>query len=106
MRSLSRWNKEAIGKLAGSKMTRCLIDVLFQRELAAKKLPAPLATQPTRPITNAAVIGAGVMGSGIGYSLACKSTRVLITDVAVEPLAKGFGNIQEAAAWQREEAMP
>jgi len=87
--------QEAIGKLAGSKMTRRLIDVFFERELATKKLPASLATQPVRPTTNAAVIGSGVMGSGIGYSLACKGAKVLITDVAVEPLTKGFGNIQK-----------
>lgn len=85
----------AIRKLAISETTKRLIEVFFQREAASKKLPPTLSTQPVRKITNAAVIGAGVMGSGIGYTLASKGTRVLITDVAVEALAKGHGSIHK-----------
>ncbi len=85
----------AIAKLAGSEMNRKLIGAFFQKEQASRKLPGNFASQPTRKITNATVIGAGVMGSGIGYAMATKGTRVLITDVSVDALAKGFGNLQK-----------
>lgn len=90
--------QKAIRQLAGSAMTRRLIEVFFEREQAAKKLPTVLAKQPARKIANAAVIGAGVMGSGIGYTLASRGSKVLITDVSVEALAKGYGNIQKLLA--------
>jgi 3-hydroxyacyl-CoA dehydrogenase/enoyl-CoA hydratase/3-hydroxybutyryl-CoA epimerase len=79
--------------LMSSGYTRRMIDVFFMREAASKKLPAYLAKVPTQAINNVAVIGAGVMGSGIAYALACKGPRVLVSDTTPELVARGFGRI-------------
>ncbi|MGH8024927.1 MAG: 3-hydroxyacyl-CoA dehydrogenase NAD-binding domain-containing protein, partial [Limisphaerales bacterium] len=69
---------------------RNLIGVFFLQE-RAKKLPAP--AKDARPISAAAVIGAGVMGSGIAQWLSARRLRVMLRDVNVEQVARGMSNI-------------
>ncbi len=86
--------QEAITTLAGSTMTRSFIGTFLRKESASHKLPAALANVTARPVVNAAVIGAGVMGSGIAYALATKGVRVILTDATPELVARGLSRIE------------
>ncbi len=85
----------AIRKLADSGMTKSLIETFLRKENASKKLPAPYIHVKPRSITHVAVIGAGVMGSGIAYALACKGTRVLLCDTSPDFIARGVDRINQ-----------
>lgn len=86
--------QEAIRQLAQAPATRRFIQLFFRKEAASKKLPASLATVPARAMTNATVIGAGVMGAGIAYALASKGSRVLLCDSSTDALAKGVTRVR------------
>lgn len=74
--------------------TRNLIQLFFAREGARKRRPAG----PTAEIQRVAVIGAGVMGSGIAYWLASRGLPVLLTDVDDKALAAASQRIKNSFA--------
>lgn len=86
--------QEAITTLATSSMSRSCIDAFLRKESATHKLPAALAKVTARPVVNAAVIGAGVMGSGIACALATKGVNVILTDANPELVAHGLSRIE------------
>lgn len=71
---------------------RNLIRLFFARETAKKRR---VSGNP-RKITSVAVIGAGVMGSGIAYWLAARKFPVLLTDVNAQALAAGEQRLRTA----------
>jgi 3-hydroxyacyl-CoA dehydrogenase/enoyl-CoA hydratase/3-hydroxybutyryl-CoA epimerase len=77
--------KEAILRLADTEVSKNLIRVFFLQD-RAKHLPAPRAGT----VRKAAVIGAGVMGSGIAQWLAARGMDVLLRDVETGQLARGL----------------
>ncbi|WP_050027744.1 FAD-dependent oxidoreductase [Verrucomicrobium sp. BvORR034] len=85
--------QETLRRLTESGGARRFIDVFLRKEAASKKLPQLFQGIEAPPITRAAVIGAGVMGSGIAYTLASRGTRVLLKDMSNAALAKGAGRI-------------
>lgn len=87
--------QEAIRTLARTASTRRFIQLFFRKEGASKKLPASVADAPVRAVGNAAVIGAGVMGSGIAYAIAGKGPRVLLCDSTTDALAAGVGRVKK-----------
>lgn len=87
--------QEAIRKLARTPATRKFIQLFFRKEGATKKLPARVANATTQPVNHAAVIGAGVMGSGIAYAIASRGPRVLLCDSTCEALASGVGRLRK-----------
>ena len=87
--------QQAIRELTATDMTRRFIDAFLRKEAASKKLPKACAGATPRPVSNVAVIGSGVMGSGIAYTIAGKGTRVLMTDTRPDFLARGVGRIQK-----------
>lgn len=87
--------QEAIRGLARTPATRRFIQLFFRKEGASKKLPASMADAPVRTVANAAVIGAGVMGSGIAYAIATKGPRVLLCDSTTDALAAGVGRARK-----------
>jgi 3-hydroxyacyl-CoA dehydrogenase/enoyl-CoA hydratase/3-hydroxybutyryl-CoA epimerase len=87
--------QQAIRELTATDMTRRFIGVFLRKEAASKKLPKACVGATPRPVSNVAVIGSGVMGSGIAYTIAGKGTRVLMTDTKPEFLARGVGRIQK-----------
>ncbi|MCE9518971.1 MAG: enoyl-CoA hydratase/isomerase family protein, partial [Verrucomicrobia bacterium] len=90
--------QEAITTLADSSMSRSFIGAFLRKESASHKLPATLANVAARPVVNAAVIGAGVMGSGIAYALATKGVRVTLADSTPDLVALGLGRIESFLA--------
>ena len=107
-----RHEQDAIRDLAPLPETRQLIKLYFLTEQSKKRTVTTdcirdTKTQETKnasapsqtPISDVAVIGAGVMGAGIAYWLATKGHRVLLQDINHDALAKGLGHIdQELAA--------
>ena len=66
----------------------------FFAEREAAKLPDIPASVKPRPLTNAAVVGAGTMGGGIAMSFADYGYDVKIMDATKEALARGMERIK------------
>ncbi|SKB03429.1 3-hydroxyacyl-CoA dehydrogenase / enoyl-CoA hydratase / 3-hydroxybutyryl-CoA epimerase [Prosthecobacter debontii] len=84
--------RHAILDLALTPQTEHLIDLFFRKEEASKK---PYPRGVAMPIHEVAVIGAGVMGSGIAHWAASRGNHVLMQDIHPLALAKGLGRIQD-----------
>jgi 3-hydroxyacyl-CoA dehydrogenase/enoyl-CoA hydratase/3-hydroxybutyryl-CoA epimerase len=77
--------KEVILRLADTEVSKNLIRVFFLQD-RAKHRPAPKAES----LRKTAVIGSGVMGSGIAQWFASRGTDVLLRDVDAGQLAQGL----------------
>lgn len=83
--------RHAILDLALTPETEHLIDLFFRHEEASKKTyPRGVAL----PVHDVAVIGAGVMGSGIAHWIASRNNHVLVQDISIESLAAGLSRVQ------------
>lgn len=82
----------AVVDLAGSEQARNLVNVFFLQE-RAKKFRVTETSQPAK-LRKTAVIGAGVMGSGIAHWLASKGCEVVLRDINAEAVGRGMGNIE------------
>jgi 3-hydroxyacyl-CoA dehydrogenase / enoyl-CoA hydratase / 3-hydroxybutyryl-CoA epimerase len=82
--------RDAIVRLAGLPQTANLIRLFFLQERAKKHRHTD--SQP-REIRRAAVIGAGLMGSGIAYWLSTCGIQTVLQDISTEALAKGMESI-------------
>jgi 3-hydroxyacyl-CoA dehydrogenase/enoyl-CoA hydratase/3-hydroxybutyryl-CoA epimerase len=80
--------KEMILALANTAVSRNLIRVFFLQD-RAKRRPTPKA----HTVTKTAVIGSGVMGSGIAQWLAARGLNVLVRDLDANQLAQGLKRI-------------
>jgi 3-hydroxyacyl-CoA dehydrogenase/enoyl-CoA hydratase/3-hydroxybutyryl-CoA epimerase len=89
--SLER-EREAIAELIVSNSTRQLLNIFFLQE-KAKKFSVPEAPKDLRPIARAAVIGAGIMGSGITQWLSARGLPVIMRDIDAERVAAGMAKI-------------
>ena len=76
---------------------------LIRNFFLAEKYKRGSSKQVPEKITHAAVIGAGVMGSGIAQWLSSRGVSVILRDVGTEELTRGFANIEKiyAAAVKR-----
>jgi 3-hydroxyacyl-CoA dehydrogenase/enoyl-CoA hydratase/3-hydroxybutyryl-CoA epimerase len=81
---------EAILRLAKRPETTQLIRLFFLRERAKKH--RYVEAEP-RAVERTAVIGAGVMGSGIAYWLSTRGLPVILRDVSPAAIAKGMDTI-------------
>jgi 3-hydroxyacyl-CoA dehydrogenase / enoyl-CoA hydratase / 3-hydroxybutyryl-CoA epimerase len=84
----------AIVDLGKSESTQNLIRNFF---LAEKYKKAPSKT-PAGKVVHAAVIGAGVMGSGIAQWLSSRGVTVILRDIAREQIDRGLANIEKTYA--------
>jgi 3-hydroxyacyl-CoA dehydrogenase/enoyl-CoA hydratase/3-hydroxybutyryl-CoA epimerase len=82
--------REAIARLAVLPQTANLIRLFFLRERAKKHRHTD--AEP-REIKRAAVIGAGLMGSGIAYWLSTRGIETVLQDISDEALARGMKSI-------------
>ena len=82
---------EAIVDLGNTEATRNLIRNFF----LAEKYRKGSSKAPAEKIAHAAVIGAGVMGSGIAQWLSSRGVTVILRDVSRELLDRGLANIDK-----------
>ena len=82
---------DAIVELGETESTRNLIRNFF---LADRYRKGP-SKVPNEKIAHAAVIGAGVMGSGIAQWLSARGVSVILRDVSGEVLERGLANIEK-----------
>ena len=85
---------DAISELAETDATQNLIRNFF----LAEKYKRGSSKQSVEKIAHAAVIGAGVMGSGIAQWLSSRGVSVILRDVGTEELTRGLANIEKTYA--------
>ncbi|HZE13427.1 MAG TPA: enoyl-CoA hydratase-related protein, partial [Chthoniobacterales bacterium] len=84
-----RLELEGIVDLGKTESTQNLIRNFF----LAEKYKKGASRTPTEKIVHAAVIGAGVMGSGIAQWLSSRGVTVILRDVAREQIDRGLANV-------------
>ena len=85
---------EGIVELGKTESTQNLIRNFF----LAEKYKKGTSRTPADKIVHAAVIGAGVMGSGIAQWLSSRGVTVILRDVAREQIDRGLANIEKTYA--------
>jgi 3-hydroxyacyl-CoA dehydrogenase/enoyl-CoA hydratase/3-hydroxybutyryl-CoA epimerase len=85
---------DAISELGETDATQNLIRNFF----LAEKYKRGTSKQPVEKIAHAAVIGAGVMGSGIAQWLSSRGVSVILRDLGTEELTRGLANIEKTYA--------
>jgi 3-hydroxyacyl-CoA dehydrogenase/enoyl-CoA hydratase/3-hydroxybutyryl-CoA epimerase len=85
---------DAISELGATDATQNLIRNFF---LADKYRKGSSKTAPEK-VTHAAVIGAGLMGSGIAQWLSSRGVSVILRDVNADALNRGLANIEKTYA--------
>jgi 3-hydroxyacyl-CoA dehydrogenase len=89
-----RFELDAIAQLGETESTRNLIRNFF----LAEKYKRGSSKDRTEKIAHAAVIGAGVMGSGITQWLSSRGVSVILRDISSELLTQGLANIDRLYA--------
>ncbi|MDQ3199401.1 MAG: 3-hydroxyacyl-CoA dehydrogenase NAD-binding domain-containing protein [Verrucomicrobiota bacterium] len=82
---------DAIVELGATESTRNLIRNFF----LADRYRKGSSKSPVEKFNHAAVIGAGVMGSGIAQWLSSRGISVILRDVSTELLGRGLANIEK-----------
>ncbi|HEX4653095.1 MAG TPA: 3-hydroxyacyl-CoA dehydrogenase NAD-binding domain-containing protein [Candidatus Udaeobacter sp.] len=91
----SRLELDAIVELGETESTQNLIRNFFLAEKYKKGAPSKT---PADKIIHAAVIGAGVMGSGIAQWLSSRGVSVILRDVGSKQIDRGLANIEKTYA--------
>ena len=86
-----RLELDGIVELGNMESTQNLIRNFF----LAEKYKKGTSRTPSEKIVHAAVIGAGVMGSGIAQWLSSRGVTVILRDVAREQIDRGLANIEK-----------
>ncbi|PYK43314.1 MAG: hypothetical protein DME46_07910 [Verrucomicrobia bacterium] len=89
-----RMELDSIVELGETDATQNLIRNFF----LAEKYRRGSSKQTPEKITHAAVIGAGVMGSGIAQWLSSRGVSVILRDVGTEELTRGLANVEKIYA--------
>src|SRR5262249_30455457 len=89
-----RMELDVIVELGKAESMQNLIRNFFLAEKYKKGTPR----KPSEKIVHAAVIGAGVMGSGIAQWLSSRDVTVILRDVAREQIDHGLANIEKIYA--------
>jgi 3-hydroxyacyl-CoA dehydrogenase/enoyl-CoA hydratase/3-hydroxybutyryl-CoA epimerase/enoyl-CoA isomerase len=89
---------EVFGNVAKTQAADSLVQ-LFHNDQYLKKL-FRRQSEDSQPITQAAVLGAGIMGGGIAYTSALRGTPVLMKDIADKQLELGTGEAAKQLARQ------
>jgi 3-hydroxyacyl-CoA dehydrogenase/enoyl-CoA hydratase/3-hydroxybutyryl-CoA epimerase len=87
--------RRAILELAATPEASNLIRLFLLQEKAKKRGTVPrVEATDSQSIRHTAVIGAGVMGSGIAHWVSSRGWPVILRDVGVEPVRKGMESIR------------
>jgi len=88
-------------KAAVTPQAKALIGV-FLADQVVKKAAGAWEKKSTKQISQAAVLGAGIMGGGIAYQSAVKGTPIVMKDIREEALALGMGEASKLLSKQVE----
>ncbi len=88
-------------KAAVTPQANALVGV-FVADQAVKKASGAWEKKSAKPIGQAAVLGAGIMGGGIAYQTALKGTPIIMKDIAEPALALGMNEAGKLLAKQVE----
>ncbi len=83
-----RVEAEGFVKLAKTTVADALIGLFLNDQLLKKKAKA--AGKIAKPVNQAAVLGAGIMGGGIAYQSASKGTPIIMKDIAPAQIDLGL----------------
>ena len=89
-----RMELDAIVELGKTESTQNLIRNFF----LAEKYKKGSSRTPAERVVHAAVIGAGVMGSGIAQWLSSRGVTVILRDIAREQIDRGLANVEKIYA--------
>ncbi|HXG27791.1 MAG TPA: fatty acid oxidation complex subunit alpha FadB [Nevskiales bacterium] len=87
-------------KVAKTTVADALIGLFLNDQFLKKKAKA--AAKIARPVKQAAVLGAGIMGGGIAYQSAVKGTPIIMKDIADKALDLGMSEANKLLAKQVE----
>jgi 3-hydroxyacyl-CoA dehydrogenase / enoyl-CoA hydratase / 3-hydroxybutyryl-CoA epimerase / enoyl-CoA isomerase len=88
----------AFAKLAKTTVADALIALFLNDQFLKKKAKA--AAKIGKPVKQAAVLGAGIMGGGIAYQSASKGTPIIMKDIADKALEIGMGEANKLLSAQ------
>jgi len=91
---------QAFAKLAKTTVADALIGLFLNDQFLKKK--AKQAQKIARPVKQAAVLGAGIMGGGIAYQSASRGTPIIMKDIKDEQLALGMSEANKLLSKQVE----
>ena len=89
---------EAFGRVAKTQAADALVQTFLSGQSLKKLLRQ--RTKGGRPVQRAAVLGAGIMGSGIAYTSALRGTPVRLKDISAAQLDLGMGEVSRQLARQ------
>jgi 3-hydroxyacyl-CoA dehydrogenase/enoyl-CoA hydratase/3-hydroxybutyryl-CoA epimerase/enoyl-CoA isomerase len=91
---------QSFAKLAKTTVADALIGLFLNDQYLKKK--ARQAQKIARPVKQAAVLGAGIMGGGIAYQSASRGTPIIMKDIRDEQLALGMSEANKLLSKQVE----
>jgi len=91
---------QAFARLAKTTVADALIGLFLNDQFLKKKAKA--AQKIARPLKQAAVLGAGIMGGGIAYQSASRGTPIIMKDIADKQLDLGMSEANKLLARQVE----
>ncbi|MGI2261314.1 fatty acid oxidation complex subunit alpha FadB [Shewanella sp. GXUN23E] len=91
---------KAFAQLAKTDVATALIGLFLNDQVVKGK--AKKAAKSAKPVNQAAVLGAGIMGGGIAYQSASKGTPIIMKDIAQAALDLGLGEAAKLLAKQVE----
>lgn len=89
---------QAFARICKTQAAASLVQIFLNDQLLKKKFKAH--AKNARPLKQAAVLGAGIMGGGIAYTSALRGTPVIMKDIAQKQLDLGVGEAQKLLARQ------
>lgn len=96
--SAQRMESAAFAQVAKTQAASSLVQIFLSDQLLKKKFRQHAAS--ARPIEQAAVLGAGIMGGGIAYTSAVRGVPVLMKDIQSEQLDLGMSEARKQLARQ------
>ncbi len=91
---------QAFGKIAKTTVADALIGIFLNDQFLKKKAKGYI--KAGKPVKQAAVLGAGIMGGGIAYQSAVKGTPIIMKDIADKALDLGMSEANKLLSKQVE----
>ena len=97
---------EGFAELWGTPINRALLNVFFLTDHNKKDTGLEGTPPAAKKITSVGVIGAGIMGQGIGSANVRRGMPITLSDTSTDALAAGVQNIIQECSYNRETKAP